>query len=154
MRNGKALLFDLLLPLGVGGLAALLTGGAMEEYGSLHQPPLSPPGWVFPVVWTVLYLLMGLAAHLVRFSGDPRRGGFLWLYGLQLALNFGWTVIFFLFQGYLFALVWLGVLWCAVLCTMVGFFQVRPAAGWLLVPYLMWVGFAGYLNAGVWLLNP
>lgn len=76
MRNGKALLFDLLLPLGVGGLAALLTGGAMEEYGSLHQPPLSPPGWVFPVVWTVLYLLMGLAAHLVRFSGDPVAGAF------------------------------------------------------------------------------
>ena len=97
---------------------------------------------------------MGLAAHLVRFSGDPRRGGFLWLYGLQLALNFGWTVIFFLFQGYLFALVWLGVLWWAVLCTMVGFFQVRPAAGWLLLPYLVWAGFAGYLNAGVWLLNP
>ena len=58
MRNGKALLFDLLLPLGVGGLAALLTGGAMEEYGSLRQPPLSPPGWVFPVVWSVLYVLM------------------------------------------------------------------------------------------------
>ena len=79
MRNGKALLFDLLLPLGVGGLAALLTGGAMEEYGSLHQPPLSPPGWVwwvFPVVWTVLYLLMGLAAHLVRFSGTPAAGAF------------------------------------------------------------------------------
>ena len=72
MRNGKALLFDLLLPLGVGGLAALLTGGAMEEYGSLRQPPLSPPGWVFPVVWTVLYLLMGLAAHLVRCAQTDR----------------------------------------------------------------------------------
>lgn len=154
MRNWKALLLNLLLPLGVGGLAALFTRGAMEQYGSLNQPPLSPPGWVFPVVWTALYLLMGLAAYLVWQTGSAARGGAFFLYGVQLALNFGWTLLFFCVQNYLFALVWLFLLWVAVLCTLTRFFQLRPAAGWLLLPYLLWVTFAGYLNAGVWLLNP
>ena len=152
MRNGKALLFDLLLPLGVGGLAALLTGGAMEEYGSLHQPPLSPPGWVFPVVWTVLYLLMGLSSYLVLTAGKGRPPG-LGLYCLQLLFNFFWPLLFFGMGLYLPAFFWLLALWGLVLATAVQFSKTSRKAARLLLPYLAWTAFAGYLNLGVYLLN-
>lgn len=150
----KPLAFQLLLSLGVGGLAALLTRGSMEAYGSLRQPPLSPPGWVFPVVWSLLYLLMAVAAYLVWMKGGPGRDRALALYGAQLGANFLWPLLFFNLQNYALAFFWLVLLWGLVLVTIWRFYRVSPAAGRLLVPYLVWVTFAGYLNAGVWLLNP
>ena len=150
----KPLAFQLLLSLGVGGLAALLTRGSMEAYGNLRQPPLSPPGWVFPAVWSLLYLLMAVAAYLVWMKGGPGRDRPLALYGAQLGANFLWPLLFFNLQNYALAFFWLVLLWGLVLVTIWRFYRVSPAAGRLLVPYLVWVTFAGYLNAGVWLLNP
>ena len=153
-KTWKLLLGFLAIPLAVGALSALLSGG-MAEYGAFLQPPLSPPAWVFPVVWTVLYLAMGLASWLVLTSGEPpsRIRSAITVYGLQLAVNFFWSILFFRFDRYLAAFLWLVLLWVLILVTLVRFYRIREAAGDLLVPYLLWVTFAGYLNFGVYLLN-
>ena len=153
MIRWTALLINLFLPLTVGGISAFLTSDSMEVYGTLRQPPLSPPGWLFPIVWSILFLLMGIAAYLVWVRDSTGRNGALLFYGLQLAMNFGWTLVFFNLQNYGLALLWLIVLWVLILITTVRFFKENKAAGWLMLPYLLWVTFAGYLNAGVWLLN-
>ena len=151
----KKLLLCLAIPLAVGGLSALLSGN-MDHFETLEQPPLSPPGWLFPVVWTVLFLMMGLASYLVAVSDAPpeekRRA--LRVYGLQLFFNFLWSILFFRFEEYLFAFIWLVILWGLIAVTLLRFIRIRPAAGWLLAPYLAWVTFAGYLNFGIYMLNP
>lgn len=151
----KHLIFCLALPLAVGGLSALLTRDAMEAFQNMNQPPLSPPAWLFPVVWTFLFLLMGLASYLVYTSGAPvpQRNRALTLYGVQLAVNFCWTLLFFNARLYLFAFLWLVLLWVLILLTIRQFGRIRPAAGWLLAPYLLWVTFAGYLNFAIYWLN-
>lgn len=145
----------LALPLIIGGLSALLSGPGMELFASLEQPPLSPPGWLFPVVWTLLYLMMGLASCLVLESGGERKqiSAALTLYGVQLAVNFFWSIFFFNMQLYLFSFFWLVLLWCLILATLISFYQLSKPAGLLLVPYLLWVTFAGYLNLAIALLN-
>lgn len=151
----KALIICLLIPLAVGGLAAALTMGSMEQFAALAQPPLSPPGWVFPVVWTILYLLMGWASFLIWKSGAPQaaKKWALGPYGVQLAANFVWPLLFFRAGLYGFALIWLVILLVLVAETMLAFGRIDRRAAWLLAPYLLWLLFAAYLNAGVWLLN-
>jgi len=150
----KKLILSLAIPLTVGGVAALLSGG-MDTYGQLRQPPLAPPGWVFPVVWTVLYLLMGYSAYRVLTSDaeQPEKRRALIFYGVQLAVNFLWPLIFFGLGRYTLAFPVLAVLWLLVLLTMQAFYEADTVAGNLLIPYFLWVTFAGYLNAGVALLN-
>ena len=152
--NWKRLLLCLAIPLAAGGLAALLSGG-MENYKIMNQPPLSPPGWVFPIVWTVLYLAMGYASYRVLISGaeksDIKRA--LTFYGIQLALNFLWPLVFFGLQWYWAAFVLLILLWIFLYLTMRMFGTIDDTAENLLIPYLLWVTFAGYLNLGVALLN-
>ena len=150
----KKLLIALGIPLAVGGLSALLSGG-MAQYRVMNQPPLSPPGWIFPVVWTVLYLLMGYASYLVWTSSasqNEKRGALI-LYGAQLAANFIWPLLFFKAQMYLTALIWLVVLWILIFLTIRAFSKINERAGDLLIPYILWVTFAAYLNLGVYLLN-
>lgn len=142
------------IPLAVGGLAALLSGG-MGSYRVMNQPPLSPPGWVFPIVWTALYLLMGEASWRVLTSGaepDKIRKALI-AYGVQLGLNFLWPIVFFGGQMYLTAFLILILLWVAIFITLRRFSAINETAGDLLIPYLLWVTFAGYLNLGVYLLN-
>ena len=142
------------IPLAVGGLAALLSGG-MGSYRVMNQPPLSPPGWVFPIVWTMLYLLMGEASWRVLTSGaepDKIRKALI-AYGVQLGLNFLWPIVFFGGQMYLTAFLILILLWVAIFITLRRFSAINETAGDLLIPYLLWVTFAGYLNLGVYLLN-
>ena len=152
--NTKKLLISLGIPLAVGGLSALLSG-SMSGYAALNQPPLSPPGWVFPVVWTILYLLMGYASYRVATSGGPpeqvKRA--LTLYALQLLLNFLWSPIFFGLELRLAAFVILLLLWLLVCLTIHAFSALDERAGDLLIPYILWITFAGYLNLGVYLLN-
>lgn len=153
--NKKLLIICLVIPLAVGGIAALLTGGGMDTFASLNQPPLSPPGWLFPVVWTILYILMGIASYLVLVSGKPQEdiNRALALYGIQLAFNFLWPILFFSLSAYLFAFIWLIILWLLILATIVQFYRIEKTAGYLMIPYLVWVTFAGYLNLGIYLLN-
>ena len=153
--NKKLLIICLVIPLAVGGIAALLTGGGMDTFETLNQPPLSPPGWLFPVVWTILYILMGIASYLVLTSGKPQESiqRALVLYGIQLAFNFLWPIFFFSLSAYLFAFIWLVALWLLILATTVSFYRLSDIAGYLMIPYLVWVTFAGYLNLGIYLLN-
>jgi len=153
--NKKLLIICLVFPLAVGGIAALLTGGGMDTFETLNQPPLSPPGWLFPVVWTILYILMGIASYLVLTSGKSQESirRTLVMYGIQLAFNFLWPILFFSLSAYLFAFIWLVALWLLILATTVSFYRISDIAGYLMIPYLIWVTFAGYLNLGIYLMN-
>lgn len=150
----KKLLLCLAIPLAVGGLATLLSGG-MSSFQDVAKPPLSPPGWLFPVVWTILYLLMGYAAYRVsesRAESEEIEKAFV-LYGVQLFLNFLWPIFFFRFRWYLGAFIVLLLLLGAIALTARSFSRIDEKAGDLLIPYILWVAFAGYLNLGVFLLN-
>ena len=151
-QDKKKLLLYIAIPLAVGGLAAALSGGMGEVYQSYARPPLSPPGWVFAVVWPILYGLMGYASYLV-VTGSGEKKGTLGLYFAQLALNFLWPILFFRFGLVLSALVLLVGLWILVLLTIRAFSTVSERAGDLLLPYILWLSFALYLNFGIFLLN-
>ncbi len=151
----KSYVLWVLLSEGVGALAALLTRAAMARFSAhVLQPPLSPPGWVFSLVWTLLYALMGVGAARVALSPpSPQRTRGLALFFLQLALNFCWSLLFFNAEAYGAALLLLAVLWGVIFGMGRAFLRVDRLAGRLQIPYLLWVTFALYLNAGVWLLN-
>ncbi len=151
----KKLIGCIALPLAVGGASALLTRSGMETFERLNQPPLSPPGWLFPVVWTILYVLMGIASYLMTVSAasEEEKSRAWTVYGLQLGFNFFWSILFFNFRLYFIAFFWLVVLWGLILLTLFRFWRCTKAAGYLLIPYLVWVTFAGYLNLAIAFLN-
>ena len=139
-------IFLTVLPLAVGGAAAVLTMDAMAQYSALPQPPLAPPTWVFPAVWTVLYLLMGAASRRVHRLGTQESRNALMLYYVQLAVHFVWPLLYFRAQEYAVAFWWLLLLLALVLAALSAFFRLDKAAGRLLMPYAAWLLFAAYLN--------
>ena len=150
----KAALFFIGFTLLLGALGGLLGGASgFKSFEALQKPPLTPPAAVFPIVWSALYLLMGIAAYLVWSSGDLDRGASLRMYFLQLLVNILWPLFFFRLQWRLFAFFWLLLLRALLSRTMAGFRYIRKSSYWLLVPYFLWVLFAGYLNLGIYLLN-
>jgi len=151
----KPLLISISIPLLVGGLSAFLTRNSMETFTQLNKPPLSPPGILFPIVWTILYFLMGLASYLILTSNSPagQIKEALFVYALQLGINFFWSIFFFNNEWYLFSFFWLVLLWIFILRTIQLFLPISKTAGYLMIPYLIWVTFAGYLNLGIWWLN-
>ena len=155
-RHWKTYLFWILLAEAVGALSGWLTRAATAAYSmSILKPPLSPPGWVFPVVWTILFALMGFGAariYLSAPSADRSLG--LNLFIAQLAVNFLWSPIFFNRQAYGLAFFWLLLLLGLVLAMTLVFRKTDPIAAKLQIPYLLWLTFAAYLNLGVWYLNP
>ena len=153
--NIKSLLICIAIPLALGGLAALLTMGSMQDFEALNKPPLSPPGWLFTVVWTLLYILMGVASYLVLKSKSPtnEKKGALKLYFLQLGFNFFWSIIFFTLGAYEIALLWLLVLLMLIVVTTFRFWRISRLAGALMLPYIAWVMFAGYLNLAISTIN-
>lgn len=151
--NLKELIYSLLIVYTVAGLSAFLTKDSMETFSSLNKPPLSPPGYIFPIVWGILFTLMGISAYLVFQSLDDKKDFPYTIYALQLIFNFFWSIIFFNSEQYLFALIWLIVLWFLILAMIIAFYPHNKLAAYLQIPYLIWVAFAGYLNAGIWLLN-
>lgn len=151
----KKLIISVAIPLCVGLLAGWITSDSAELFESVNKPALAPPAWLFPVAWTILYVLMGIAFYRVWIAVatyEKRREAFVF-YALQLGFNFIWPIIFFNLQEYLFAFVWLLILWVLIFMTWQRFKKIDTAAGYLLIPYLIWVAFAGYLNFGIWLLN-
>lgn len=153
-KKTKSLILSILIPLAVGGLAALLTRGSMAEFQNLRQPPLSPPPILFPIVWTILYVLMGISAHLAAWDANkPTQQWVLRLYAVQLGMNFLWPIFFFNLEWRLFSFFWLLMLIVLVARMAVQFYKIRPAAGLLQIPYLVWCCFAAYLNFGVYFLN-
>jgi len=139
-----------------GGAGALFTLSAIPGwYAGLIKPALNPPNWIFGPVWTTLYFLMGIAAFLVWRKGlsqkDVRTA--LIIFGIQLLLNVAWSVIFFGAHNPAGAFADIVLLWLAILATIITFYKISPAAAYLLLPYILWVSFAGYLNYAVWTLN-
>ena len=139
----------------VGALAGLLTREGTKLYAtSILKPPLSPPALVFPIVWAILYAMMGIGVariYLTPVSGVRTRG--LQLFLIQLAFNFLWSVIFFNFQAFGLAFIWLVILWALILMMTLIFGKTDRLSALLQIPYLIWVLFAGYLNYGTWQLN-
>lgn len=138
-----------------GVLSSLFAGDISAVYDTLEKPPLSPPAWIFPVVWIILYALMGISAFLVyRSDGEPVRvKSALRVYWLQLVVNFSWSIVFFRFQAFWAAFVVLIILIILVITMLVKFAKIRPSAALINVPYLLWLLFAGYLNVTTALLN-
>ena len=141
----KTLILCIAIPLAVGGLSALFTADSMQSFQVHPSPPLSPPGWLFPIVWTILYTLMGIATYFIVQSDQPKQEA-LFIYGLQLFVNFFWSILFFRFEFYFLAFLWLILLWILIFKTMTEFGKISLTAKRLLIPYLLWVTFAGYLN--------
>ncbi len=144
----------ILLTQAVGGLSGFLTRKGMETVGQMLQSALTPPGWVFPVAWGILYTLMAVGAAWVWMApeGEDREKG-LWLYVFQLVMNFFWSIFYFNMQAFGFSLIWLIGLWILILLVTLSFRKVEKWAAWLQIPYLAWVAFAGYLNFVMWRLN-
>jgi tryptophan-rich sensory protein len=139
-----------------GFIGSIFTMSAVTTwYTTLVRPVLSPPNWVFGPVWTTLYILMGISAFLIWKNGldrkDVRKA--LAVFGLQLILNTTWSIIFFNLQSPAWAFVNIVAMWIAIVWTMILFYKISRPAMWLLLPYIMWVSFAGYLNLMIWILN-
>jgi tryptophan-rich sensory protein len=150
----RKLIICVAIPLLVGVLTAFLSGG-MDDFAMVNKPPLSPPGWLFPIVWTILYTFMGIASYLVLVAeeGSLVKGNALAVYGVQLVFNFFWSIIFFRYECYWCAFVWLLLLEIFIVLTTLLFGRIDKRAACLMVPYLVWVAFAGYLNLGIAILN-
>ncbi len=148
----KKLLICLAIPLLAGALAAILSGGTAGSQ-LLNQPPLYPPGWVFPVVWSILYLMMGYASYRILVSGSENIRLALFVYGAQLFVNLLWPIVFFKLELRLTAFFILLLLLLLILAAWGLFSSIDKKAGCLLIPYILWVVYAGYLNLGVFLLN-
>lgn len=152
----KPYIISVAAALAVGGLSALLTAGNMDLYSTVTPPPLAPPSILFPIVWTVLYTLMGISAAMVYSEKEnmPKEvSSALFVYAFSLFLNFFWSIIFFNMQAFLFAFVWLLILWVTILITIIKYYRISPVAALLQIPYLLWVTFAGYLNLAIYVLN-
>lgn len=154
-ENNKQLIKSIALPLLVGAVAGLLSRNAMQDFMNLTKPPFSPPAWLFPVVWTILYTLMGISAYLIKTSDadEEAKSDARMLYHYQLLVNFLWPVFFFNFEWYLFAFFWLLLLWVLVILMIRRFDKISHTAAYINLPYLLWLTFAAYLNFGVWWLN-
>ena len=152
----KPYVISIAIALGVGGLSAWLTRGSMDIYERINMPPLSPPGWLFPVVWSILFTLMGISSARVYVVGKRENidvSTALKVYAIQLAVNFLWSIIFFNLEAFLFAFIWLLLLWVLIIVIIKLFYDVSPVAGLLQIPYLLWVTFAAYLNFMIFVLN-
>ncbi len=157
MKNKiKTYAFFIIFTLAVGGLSALLTMGNMDIYDTINKPPFAPPSIVFPIVWGILYVLMAVGASKVYISGK-QEGIYIFpamlFYFSQLAVNFFWSIIFFNLQNFLFSFLWLLLLLVLVFAMSLKFYRVNRVAGFLQLPYIVWIILAGVLNYAVFVLN-
>ncbi len=155
LKNIKKIAISIAIPLLVGALSAWLSGNQSGGYTALNRPPLSPPPWVFAVVWPILYVLMGISAYLVssaKVDASLKKRAFVF-YALQLVFNFFWSIWFFRFELLGFSFLWILLLFALVILTALAFYDINKLAGWLFLPYIAWLAFASYLNYMVWMLN-
>ena len=150
-KSTKSYIFFIALSLGIGALSAFLTRNNMNIFDTVTKPPLAPPAWAFPVVWSVLYILMGISAARV-YLREPQSDA-LTVFAINLALNFFWSIIFFNLRAFGFAFIWLLLLLAVVIIMTVKFFRVEKLAGYLQIPYIIWLILAGYLNLFIFLAN-
>lgn len=156
MKNRKLwLAVCIAIPLLVGVISSVLTRQSMQNFAMLEKPPFAPPAWVFPVVWTILYVLMGISSYLILIATaeKEKKENALLLYWYQLAVNFLWPTFFFNFEWYLFSFFWIVLLWVLVFLMILRFYKIDKRAAYLNIPYLIWLLLAAYLNLGIWWLN-
>ena len=142
---------SILLPVLIGALVGIITSGFMD-YNMLQKPPFAPPGAVFPIVWTILYILMGISYGILKVNNQADEEVD-WIYYIQLAINALWSIIFFIFKWRLFAFVWIILLAIAIILMIIKFYNKNKVVGFLQIPYFLWVIFATYLNLGFYILN-
>ena len=156
IKDYRNLFLSILICNLAGAIGSIFTMPAIDSwYSNLVKPALNPPSWVFGPVWTLLFILMGVAAFIVYNHGWKKMEVkiALSIFGFQLILNTLWSIIFFGFQNPGLAFLELVLLWMAILFSIISFFRVSKKAAYLLIPYIMWVSFAGYLNLSFFLLN-
>ena len=151
-KNKSSLIIAILIPIAVGVLSALFSGN-MSVYANLNKPSLAPPGIVFPVVWIILYVLMGISSYIVWKSNSADKWNALKIYALQLFFNFFWSIFFFRFDLYLFSFFWLAAMIILIILMIYKFYKIQPLAAYLQIPYLIWCLFAAYLNFMIYILN-
>lgn len=149
----KNLLISIAISLGVGLLSSFLTMGNQNIYDYINVPQFAPPGWLFPIVWTILYILMGISSYLIYETQDKDSVSALKVYGIQLIFNFFWSIIFFNLQNFVFAFIWIILLWILIIFMIYKFYKIKPLAAYLNMPYLLWVTFAAVLNLSIVILN-
>ena len=152
-RTVKLYIAGIALPLAVGALAGWISRDGMEAQQLLNQPPLSPPQWLFPIVWATLYILMGIASVRIYDGYAENRERALLLYLVQLSMNFLWSMFFFIFAWYAFSAAWLLGMIFVIIAMLFQFYLAQKFTAWINVPYLLWCGFALYLNIGIFMLN-
>lgn len=149
----KGILLFVLLTIGIGVLGAVLAGDISASYQALIKPPLAPPGIVFPIVWNILYALLGTGAYILSTEEDASVPGLLKLYWGQILLNAVWSVIFWRFEWYGVAAILIGILLLLGIFMTLRARQINPVSALLFLPYLIWLCFALYLNIGIVVLN-
>ncbi|MDD3341009.1 MAG: tryptophan-rich sensory protein [Bacilli bacterium] len=152
IKKAKSI-FLIFLPLILGSIIGFIIKDYTSQYAVLNKPFLSPPSFLFSIVWPLLYLLMGISAYFIRKSTSSLKNNALYIYNLQLLVNLLWSFVFFVFKNYLFAFIWLILLIVLVVYMIKLFYEIDKKAAYLQIFYLIWLLFAGYLNLGVYLLN-
>ncbi len=152
----KSYAVGIAIPLAVGLLSAFLTKDNMNIYSEIVKPPLAPPALLFPIAWSILYVLMGISSTLVYNTDADKtlKKQSLIIYGANLAVNFFWSILFFNLKAFLFSFIWLLILLALIIAMIISFKKINKTAAWLQAPYLVWVTFAGYLNLMIFILNP
>lgn len=152
----KTYLWCIILTLAVGALSALFTMGNMDIYDDIVKPPIAPAGYIFPIVWTILYTLMGISVANIIIKGREKGTnilGAVGIYIIQLAVNFFWSIIFFNFRAFLFSFAWLLLLWFLIINMIFKFYRISSLSAYINIPYFLWVTFAAYLNFMIYILN-
>lgn len=152
IKDKSTLVIAILIPIAVGTLSALFSGN-MQIYSTINKPALSPPGALFPIVWTILYILMGISSYIIYESDDPNKDDALRTYALTLFFNFFWSIIFFKFNLFFTSFVWLLALIFLIVKMIVQYYRIKAIAAYLQIPYLLWCMFAAYLNFMIFRLN-
>ena len=153
LKKIKPYVISIAIALAIGGLSAIVTQSNMNIYKQIIKPPLAPPSILFPIVWTILYILMGISSARVWVKDKEKSKEVLFIYALSLVVNFFWSIIFFNMQMFLASFIWLILLWVLIILTIKGYLKISKLAGYLQIPYLLWVTFAGYLNLMIYILN-
>lgn len=150
--NWKRLIIIIVITFIVGSFFSLFTMNNMETFKELEKP-VNVPAILFPIVWSILYTLMGISCYIIFQSDDKNRKNALLWYIIQLIINSLWSLIFFGFEAYLFSFVWIILLLISVIIMIINFYKVNKTAAYLQIPYLLWIIFAAYLNLGIYILN-
>ena len=150
--NWKRLIIITVITFIVGSFFSFFTMNNMDTFKELDKP-INIPGIVFPIVWGILYILMSISCYLITISHSKDKEKAVFIYAIQLIINSLWTLIFFGFEAYLFAFIWLLLLLASVIYMIIEFFKIDKRAAYLNIPYVLWILFAGYLNFGIYLLN-